>query len=264
MHVRTNVDKVLDQAEESRRHLLLSGCPQLNWHPPPDPARGRGREAVLGRVCVCTQDALLRFFPLRRGARLTPRPSMRLAEHWEGACPAILRFRRRDEQCAGCARNATCAALHQRTEPCGTLVLEGPIESWMTWLHPARPRMASRRFSGRARIRGTACTGYRWWRCTEPGIWPRTGAGCLFTSYLKNRALINRSLLARMAPDQARRVEFATVHAVALKYLSLTDHPGHTSRAMSPTHASRSAWAQVLGLRRRSASSEAAIGVLEG
>ena len=80
------------------------------------------------------------------------------------------------------------------------LAVEGPIVPWMTWLHPSQARMASRRFSGPARIRGTAGAGESVVALHRARHLAAHGRRVLFTSYLKNLAPINRSLLARNGP----------------------------------------------------------------
>ncbi|WP_374113415.1 UvrD-helicase domain-containing protein [Frankia sp. AgB1.8] len=94
-----------------------------------------------------------------------------------------------------------------------------PIESWMTWLHPTQARLPGRRFSGPARIRGSAGTGKTVVALHRAKYLAARGDRVLFTSLVRTLGPVYRQLMTRMAPDQVDRVEFATVHAVATRCL---------------------------------------------
>ncbi|WP_018500835.1 UvrD-helicase domain-containing protein [Parafrankia discariae] len=101
-----------------------------------------------------------------------------------------------------------------------------PIESWMTWLHPKQARLAGRQWSGPARVRGAAGTGKTVVALHRAKYLAARGERVLFTTLVRTLGPVYRALLARMAPDQVDRVEFATVHAVAARRLrehGLTD-----------------------------------------
>jgi superfamily I DNA/RNA helicase len=66
----------------------------------------------------------------------------------------------------------------------------------------------------------------------------------LFTSFLKTLAPVNRALFARLAPDERERVEFATVHAVALRWLREHGTDPHIDQSAADTCFAR-AWGSV-------------------
>ena len=224
-----HVDKVLRQAEAVEDVLVSVGVPSSELAALLILARDRGREAMLGRVHVLTQDALLRYL-LRRGARLAPETVDAVAAALDKACPRMPQVTPPPRP-----RTAHVSPVNQppliSTEEINrtlwNLAVEGPMESWMTWLHPSQARIASRRLSGPARIRGTAGTGKSVVALLRARHLAAHGRRVLFTSYLRNLAPINRSLLTRMAPDDAQHVEFATVHAVALGYVHGSIPPYH-------------------------------------
>ncbi len=95
-----------------------------------------------------------------------------------------------------------------------------PIESWMTWLHPAQSQLVTRRYSGPARIRGAAGTGktvVALHRVRE--LAKRPGSRVFVTSFVNTLPQVQESLFNRLAPDLARRVEFLGLHKWAVRLL---------------------------------------------
>jgi hypothetical protein len=95
-----------------------------------------------------------------------------------------------------------------------------PIETWMTWLHPAQAQLVTRRYSGPARIRGAAGTGktvVALHRARE--LAKRPGARVLVTSFVRTLPQVQESLFHRLAPDFAGRVEFRGLHSWAARLL---------------------------------------------
>jgi hypothetical protein len=96
-----------------------------------------------------------------------------------------------------------------------------PIESWMAFLHPEQARVVRRTFSGPARIRGAAGTGKTVVALHRAAHLARTTPGrVLVTSYVRTLPRVMASLMQRLAPDVADRIEFVSVHAVAMRLLT--------------------------------------------
>lgn len=113
-------------------------------------------------------------------------------------------------------------AFHQ-----GLLHLDdAPIETWMSYLDPAQARIARRRFNGPARIRGAAGTGKTVVGLHRTAHLARTAQGkVLVTTYVKTLPTVLESLLHRLEPTHAGKVEFRGVHAFARAVLTERDIP---------------------------------------
>lgn len=94
-----------------------------------------------------------------------------------------------------------------------------PIESWMTWLHPAQARLITRTWNGPARIRGAAGTGKTVVALHRARHLARRGRRVLFASYVKSLGPVFAGLFTRLAPELTRRVDFLSVHQVARRLL---------------------------------------------
>jgi hypothetical protein len=102
--------------------------------------------------------------------------------------------------------------------------LEAPIETWMTFLDPAQAKLIRRNFNGPSRIRGAAGTGKTVVGLHRAAYLARsTGGRVLFATYIRTLPAVLRSLLGRLAPDVADRVEFVGIHAFALRVLKERD-----------------------------------------
>ncbi len=100
-------------------------------------------------------------------------------------------------------------------------VLHGPIEQWMTFLHPDQVAIARRDWSGPARISGPAGTGK-----TVVGlhraahIATRTTGPIMYVTYVNNLPRVQGRLFQRMAGHLADRVEFTSLHGWAQRLLT--------------------------------------------
>lgn len=100
-------------------------------------------------------------------------------------------------------------------------VLAEPVESWMTFLHPAQARIVRRSFSGPSRVRGAAGTGKTVVALHRAAHLARTSGGrVLVTTFVATLPKVLESLFARMAPDLVDRVEFRSVHSFAFQLLA--------------------------------------------
>ncbi len=114
--------------------------------------------------------------------------------------------------------------------------LAGPIEDWMTFLHPDQNKLVTSHWNGPARVRGPAGTGK-----TVVGLHraiylaTRTEHPVLFTSFVKTLPIVLASLATRLSPSAAERIEFVGVHALAFRALEST---GQTIR-LDPAGADR-------------------------
>ncbi len=95
-----------------------------------------------------------------------------------------------------------------------------PMESWMTFLHPAQVPLVGRRWGGPARISGAAGTGK-----SVVGIHravylaQRSTGKVLFTTFAKNLPRVTTQLLEQMAPTVSGRIECVHLHRWALEFL---------------------------------------------
>lgn len=96
-----------------------------------------------------------------------------------------------------------------------------PIEDWMTFLHPAQAALVRRTFNGPSRIRGGAGTGKTVVGLHRAAYLARMHpqSRILFTTFVRTLPAVMGTLLARMAPDAAARVDFMHVHGFATKLL---------------------------------------------
>ena len=95
--------------------------------------------------------------------------------------------------------------------------LAGPIEDWMTFLHPDQLKLVSTSWSGPARIRGPAGTGK-----TVVGLHravflaQRTEAPVLFVTFVRTLPVVLGGLCERMAPAVRERIHFTGLHRLAV------------------------------------------------
>jgi hypothetical protein len=96
-----------------------------------------------------------------------------------------------------------------------------PIETWMTWLHPTQSTLATRTYSGPARIRGVAGSGKTVVALHRARHLSRTPASrVLVTTFVRNLPTVQQTLFAQLSPDTAKRVEFRNLHSWARGLLS--------------------------------------------
>ena len=99
-------------------------------------------------------------------------------------------------------------------------MLAPPIEEWMAFLHPDQAKLVRRGFNGPSRIRGAAGTGKTVVGLHRAAYLARSRPGkVLVITYVRTLPVVLNSLMQRMAPEVADRVEFAGVHQLARRIL---------------------------------------------
>jgi hypothetical protein len=135
--------------------------------------------------------------------------------------------------------------VHELTDSLLDAALKGPIEQWMTYLHPEQLKLVSMSWNGPARVRGAAGTGK-----TVVGLHraaylaERSPRKVLFVSYVKTLPVVLAALCERMSPTASQNIEFTGLHRLAMHIL---DAAGITT-AISQTrirNAFNAAWASV-------------------
>jgi superfamily I DNA/RNA helicase len=95
--------------------------------------------------------------------------------------------------------------------------LAGPIESWMTFLHPDQLRLVSSSWNGPARVRGPAGTGktvvglHRAAYLAERSMKP-----VLFVTFVRTLPIVLAGLCERMAPAARANIHFTGLHRLAI------------------------------------------------
>lgn len=95
--------------------------------------------------------------------------------------------------------------------------LAGPIEDWMTFLHPDQLKLVNTSWSGPARVRGPAGTGK-----TVVGLHravflaQRTQAPVLFVTFVRTLPVVLAGLCERLAPAVRERIHFTGLHRLAV------------------------------------------------
>jgi hypothetical protein len=126
-----------------------------------------------------------------------------------------------------------------------TSILAKPIENWMAFLHPDQAKLARRSFNGPSRIRGAAGTGKTVVGLHRAAYLARNRPGkVLVTTLVRTLPIVLSSLMERMAPDVADRVEFVGIHAFANGLLRARGVPVHLNDRAAD-HAFDAAWQQV-------------------
>ncbi|MHA4819859.1 nuclease-related domain-containing DEAD/DEAH box helicase [Streptomyces aculeolatus] len=103
---------------------------------------------------------------------------------------------------------------------------QGPIEQWMTFLHPDQLALVRRNWRGPARISGPTGTGK-----TVVGLHraaylaQRTTGRILYVTFAKNLPRVQATFLATMSPAVADRVDFRSLHSWAQEFLQDCDMP---------------------------------------
>lgn len=95
--------------------------------------------------------------------------------------------------------------------------LAGPIESWMTFLHPDQLKLVSTSWNGPARVRGPAGTGK-----TVVGLHraaylaERSPRRVLFVTFVRTLPVVLGSLCERMSPAARANIHFTGLHKLAI------------------------------------------------
>ena len=224
------VRKLLDQTDAVEQLLAAEGLPPTEVVPLLVLAGRRNARGALGRV-VLTGELDLNVDLVRRGLRLQPAVIDRVVEILDRGCPPMTAPTPSPRPRP--ARSPTRAPVPAAADARPALIdLEGlrvglveaaarePVEVWMTWLHPDQAQQVRRRRAGPARIRGAAGTGKTVLALHRAKYLAARGDSVLVTSYLSTLLPVYRSLFRRLAPEQAHRVEFSSVHAVARRIVT--------------------------------------------
>ncbi len=226
------IGNLLAQAAAVRTVLVEHGLAPAEVIPLLVLARQRNKRAQLGEVHVLGElDLSLDL--LRRGTRLTAAQVEQVVTALESACPPAARTR--PERPSRASTTPTpgrpptpgpnvprVAALLDVEEVWAGLIEAAsvePIEAWMTWLHPSQAKLISRTWNGPARIRGAAGTGKTVVALHRARHLAQRGHRVLFASYVKTLGPVFSGLFTRLAPDLAGRVDFQSVHQVAVRLL---------------------------------------------
>lgn len=124
-------------------------------------------------------------------------------------------------------------------------MLAAPIEEWMAFLHPDQAKLVRRSFSGPSRIRGPAGCGKTVVGLHRAAYLARASTGrVIVTTYVRTLPDVLATLMTRLAPEVADRVEFTGIHQFALRVLR---ERGHRVAVKLPeaNQAFTRAWAQV-------------------
>jgi hypothetical protein len=114
------------------------------------------------------------------------------------------------------AESSGLMAEQELTDVQLTAALERPFDTWMTFLHPQQNAVASRDYTGPARISGPAGTGktvvalHRLRHIGRHSVGP-----LLFTTFVRNLPAVNEAAFLQLAPELEGRAEFVNLHAWA-------------------------------------------------
>jgi superfamily I DNA/RNA helicase len=252
------IANLLAQAGAVRAVLIEHGLAPAEVVPLLVLARQRNKRARLGDVHVLGElDLSLDL--LRRGTRLTAVQVEQVVAALESACPPAARTRperpSRPSITPTTGRPSTpgpnvqrVAALLDVEEVWAGLIEAAsaePIEAWMTWLHPSQAKLISRTWNGPDRVRGAAGTGKTVVALHRARHLAQRGHRVLFASYVRTLGPVFAGLFTRLAPDLTDRVDFLSVHQVAMRLLRAAgrtvtvDEPGLEecwNRAWAATH----------------------------
>ena len=183
----------------------------------------RGRLGRTGFVELMGMDAAFNYL-LGRGERLSPADAHRVRSRLELLFPPYVgRARVRASALPPVVPIELDRALITVEEIEASLLafeLAKPIEEWMAFLHPDQARIARRSYSGPSRIRGSAGTGKTVVGLHRAAHIARTRPGrVLVTTFVRTLPDVLASLLERMAPEVADRIDFMGVHEFARRVL---------------------------------------------
>ena len=98
--------------------------------------------------------------------------------------------------------------------------LAGPLDTWMTWLHPQQTRLVRRSWNGPVRLGGPAGTGKTVVALHRAAYFASTRPGrVLFVSFVKTLPEVLRGYFATLAPTAVGSVEFTGLHRWAMHLL---------------------------------------------
>ncbi|MEV4742044.1 UvrD-helicase domain-containing protein [Streptomyces sp. NPDC049555] len=185
---------------------------------------GRSFTGELGRVRLLGEREVGPALLAER-ARLTPPGVRAVADHLAQVFPAYESSALPEEHpgAHGVAPGAPAEALFDLDGLCEAAVAAargGPIEQWMTFLHPAQLALVRRNWSGPARVSGPAGTGKTVVALHRAAhLAQRTTGRILYVTFASNLPRVQRTFLRTMSPAVADRVEFRSLHAWAQCFL---------------------------------------------
>lgn len=98
--------------------------------------------------------------------------------------------------------------------------MQRPFADWMIFLHPAQARFVGRDFAGPARITGGAGTGKTVVALHRLAYLSQGRARrLLYVTFVKTVPLVLSQAFARLSPETTQRVEFASLHSWAARFL---------------------------------------------
>lgn len=200
-------------------------------------ARRRIRaQEIDGITVVGEKDLHLELVRLPR--RLDNTAVVLVAEALDRVCPPMVAARQREADLPTPRHSrATVDAEPESTEPEALFDADDvwkaivdaassqPVETWMTWLHPTQTSLATRSFSGPARVRGVAGSGktvVALHRARHLSRGPESRV--LVTTFVRNLPDVQRALFAHLAPATCHRVEFVNLHAWAMRLLTSREY----------------------------------------
>ncbi len=186
-----------------------------------------GKSALRGAVCgvdLVSEDLAIRYL-LDRGTRLRPIEIHAARAALEVLFPPIVAHSRPVEltlvePVIETTFDDALITLEEIEDALLSSIMVKPIEEWMAFLHPDQARLARRSFNGPSRIRGAAGTGKTVVGLHRAAYIARTRPGTvLVTTFVRTLPAVLSSLMQRMSPEVADRIEFSGIHSFALKLL---------------------------------------------
>ncbi|MEV4439424.1 UvrD-helicase domain-containing protein [Streptomyces sp. NPDC049577] len=203
---------------------------------------GRSCDGSLGRVRLLGEREVGPKLLAAR-ARLSAPGVRATANHLEEVFPAYENSSVRDGPApAPAAADDALFDLDGLREAALNAARSGPIEQWMTFLHPDQVALVRRNWSGPARISGPAGTGK-----TVVGLHraahlaQRTSGRVLYVTFAANLPRVQSTFLHTMSPAVADRVEFRSLHSWAQRFLDERGVPHRLNRDRAEDAFSR-AW----------------------
>lgn len=143
------------------------------------------------------------------------------------------------------AESATLFDVAELAEADRAAAAAGPVERWMTWLHPDQAPLVGKTMNGPARLSGPAGTGKTVVALHRAALAAQLpGARVLITTYVKTLPDVLAALVARLAPEHSDRIEARSLHSFALALLR-TQGVRHRLDAAAADSAFGEAWWRV-------------------
>ncbi|MFI9238417.1 UvrD-helicase domain-containing protein [Streptomyces sp. NPDC053079] len=197
---------------------------------------GRSFSGTLGRVRLLGEREVGPALIAER-TRLGPAMVRAIADHmeqvfpaYEASCvPAERTGAKPSASCAPCASSVSSVFPQPETlfdidglrDAAMDAARRGPIEQWMTFLHPDQVALVRRNWAGPARVTGPAGTGKTVVALHRAAhLAQRTTGRILYVTFASNLPRVQSTFLRTMSPAVVDRVEFRSLHSWARKFLS--------------------------------------------